>query len=533
MNNVEWTPEWLTETIKLLRTHGSDTQFIEVKKAHGGYPGSLDATLSSFSNSSTGGIIICGLDENNDFAPVGVYDPADLEKTLGNKLRRGLKPPNTMESGTILYEDAKIFVAAIPPLPPYERPSYIGGKAYVRSGDGDHEMSRHETDLMVAQRTRTGFDEEPVEYTSLADLDEGLKTAYLRDVRAKSRRLAGSSDEEVLRRKGIIALGTNNLSLAGLYALGSYPQEFRPSLKVTGVVIDPSGKARNLDKFEADGPIPAMLEETLAWVKRNLAHPVVELSNGHLINGQEVPDIALREILSNALVHRSLNPKADTEEVRVRIFPDRISVENPGGLYGITLQRLQEYGERSRVNDRLYDVCTHVTTPEDGYRVIEGEGSGIYTAQEAVRQAGLKPIQFVDGVIRFIANISRVPLQETSHHVATDSGGSGLETLETEPPSMSPEFFKSLVGFSKMAYSMDKAEEALAISTGNRRAAVLIALRSLRHPAGIEDIMGALPGPFAELQKPQVRYVLTKLLQEGVIVREGGRGNRNTTYRLA
>lgn len=533
MNNVEWTPEWLAETIKLLCTHGSDTQFIEVKKAHGGYPGSLDATLSSFSNSSTGGIIICGLDENNDFAPVGVYDPADLEKTLGNKLRRGLKPPNTMESGTILYEDAKIFVAAIPPLPPYERPAYIGGKAYVRSGDGDHEMSRHETDLMVAQRTRTGFDEEPVEYTSLADLDEGLKTAYLRDVRAKSRRLAGSSDEEVLRRKGIIALGTDNLSLAGLYALGSYPQEFRPSLKVTGVVIDPSGKARNLDKFEADGPIPAMLEETLAWVKRNLAHPVVELSNGHLINGQEVPDIALREILSNALVHRSLNPKADTEEVRVRIFPDRISVENPGGLYGITLQRLQEYGERSRVNDRLYDVCTHVTTPEDGYRVIEGEGSGIYTAQEAVRQAGLKPIQFVDGVIRFTAIISRVPLQETSHHVATDSGGSGLETLETEPPSMSPEFFKSLVGISKMAYSIDKAEEALAISTGNRRAAVLLALRSLRHPAGIDDIMGALPGPFAELQKPQIRYVLTKLLQEGVIVREGGRGNRNTVYRLA
>ena len=357
---------------------------------------------------------------------------------------------------------------------------------------------------MVAQRTRTGFDEEPVEYTSIADLDEGLKTAYLRDVRAKSRRLAGSSDEEVLRRKGIIALGTDNLSLAGLYALGSYPQEFRPSLKVTGVVIDPNGKARNLDKFEADGPIPAMLEETLAWINRNLAHPVVELSNGHLINGQEVPDIALREILSNALVHRSLNPKADTEEVRVRIFPDRISVENPGGLYGITLQRLQEYGERSRVNDRLYDICTHVTTPEDGYRVIEGEGSGIYTAQEAVRQAGLKPIKFVDGVIRFTAMISREPL-------VGDSAAAG--SLHQKP----------------------EVDPNLPSSTtpGTRQEAVLLALRSLRHPAGIDDIMGALPGPFAKLQKPQVRYVLTKLLQEGVIVREGGRGNRNTTYRLA
>lgn len=283
MNNVEWTPEWLAETIKLLRTHGSDTQFIEVKKAHGGYPGSLDATLSSFSNSSTGGIIICGLDENNDFAPVGIYDPADLEKTLGNKLRRGLKPPNTMESGTILYEDAKIFVATIPPLPPYERPAYIGGKAYVRSGDGDHEMSRHETDLMVAQRTRTGFDEE--QYTSLADLDEGLKTAYLRDVRAKSRRLATSSDEEVLRRKGIIALGTDNLSLAGLYALGAYPQEFRPSLKVTGVVIDPSGKARNLDKFEATAPSPPCLKRPWhgssgTWRTRLLSCPMGTSSTG-------------------------------------------------------------------------------------------------------------------------------------------------------------------------------------------------------------------------------------------------------------
>ena len=66
----------------------------------------------------------------------------------------------------------------------------------------------------------------------------------------------------------------------------------------------------------------------------------------------------------------------------------------------------------------------------------------------------------------------------------------------------------------------------------SRQEAVLLALRSLRHPAGIDDIMAALPEPFAELQKPQVRYILTKLLQEGVIARDGGRGNRNTTYQL-
>ena len=121
-----------------------------------------------------------------------------------------------------------------------------------------------------------------------------------------------------------------------------------------------------------------------------------------------------------------------------------------------------------------------------------------------MRQAGLKPIQFVDGVIRFTAIISREPLAGAR---ATDVG-SPQQKSEVDPRQSSPTV------------------------PSNRQEAVLLALRSLRHPAGIEDIMGALPEPFAELQKPQVRYVLTKLLQEGVIVREGGRGNRNTTYRL-
>ena len=36
MTKVEWTPEWLAETLKLLRTHGRDTQFIGFSKPFGG-----------------------------------------------------------------------------------------------------------------------------------------------------------------------------------------------------------------------------------------------------------------------------------------------------------------------------------------------------------------------------------------------------------------------------------------------------------------------------------------------------------------
>ena len=127
-----------------------------------------------------------------------------------------------------------------------------------------------------------------------------------------------------------------------------------------------------------------------------------------------------------------------------------------------------------------------------------------------MRQAGLKPIQFIDGVIRFTAIISREPLAGAR---AADVS-SRQQKPEVDPRQSSPTAPNSR-------------------QPSSRQEAVLFALRSLRHPAGIDDIMGALPGPFAELQKPQIRYILTKLLQEGVVTRDGGRGNRNTTYRLA
>ena len=68
----QWTTEKLQQTIHNLRARGSDTRRLEVKSAHVNYPESLDATLGSFSNLPGGGTIILGLDERNNFRPIGV-----------------------------------------------------------------------------------------------------------------------------------------------------------------------------------------------------------------------------------------------------------------------------------------------------------------------------------------------------------------------------------------------------------------------------------------------------------------------------
>lgn len=65
----------LDTLIKELRLGGQDTQQVEVKEAAGGLPKSILETLSAFSNGA-GGIIILGLQEQNNFA----YSPGSKRK---------------------------------------------------------------------------------------------------------------------------------------------------------------------------------------------------------------------------------------------------------------------------------------------------------------------------------------------------------------------------------------------------------------------------------------------------------------------
>ena len=72
----------LDDLIKQIIKTKAESQTVEVKAAHGGTPKRLYDTLSSFSNQDGGGIIVFGLDEAQDFKPVGVYELQDLQKKV-------------------------------------------------------------------------------------------------------------------------------------------------------------------------------------------------------------------------------------------------------------------------------------------------------------------------------------------------------------------------------------------------------------------------------------------------------------------
>lgn len=74
--------EELRELIQQIQERGCEEQSIEVKAAHIDCPKKLYDTISAFANQNIGGTLVFGLDEQANFAKVGVYDAQDLQKKV-------------------------------------------------------------------------------------------------------------------------------------------------------------------------------------------------------------------------------------------------------------------------------------------------------------------------------------------------------------------------------------------------------------------------------------------------------------------
>lgn len=482
------TAEQLANLIEDLRTRRADSTEVEVKLGVGGVP-TLGTTLCAFGNMPTGGVILIGLDESTNFAAVGVPDPAGMEGAVASQARTAVAPPVQVTFAEALIDDAVVVIATVAPLPPSVKPARYQGNAYLRQADGDYIMSEQEVLQLLAARDRPRYDAAPVPGTSVEDLDPDLTSQLLGAARRSSARLRNIEDEEILRRKRVLVPKGPELTIAGLYALGSYPQQFDPNLSITAAVqLDPRTGSRTRDLVHLDGPIPALLDDAMDWVTRNTRTTIRYRDDGHARDVEEIPAVAVREFVANALVHRDLSPHTQSKRVEIRLTNDLLVINNPGGLWGINRSQLGSPAGKSAVNEFLYDLCKLVRTPH-GDRNIEGEGGGVREAQFALRDANLRQPRFVDKGVSFTVLISRDSL------LSNDD----LEWLHSWDPRQS-------------------------FSDVQRRLAV-----SMRH--GQEWTNARVREEFAPIDSTVARAELQGLVNAGLAETQGQRGQ--TTYSLA
>lgn len=396
----------LAEAIGRMRAAGTDLAEYEVKSAAGGVPRGLADSISSFAN-TRGGTIVLGVSEKAGFSPAEGFDPKAAQAGIAQAARELVEPPQSPEILVLELEGSPVVVANVQEAPAREKPCYVRklgqmGGSYIRTGDGDHRMSLYEIDRFVENQHRAAVnDAAPVPDASLGDLDPALLEGWLSRVRATSLDRGGAaSDEELMANRRVASPdpdGVMRPTLAGIMALGRYPQKFFPRLDVVFTSypgprrgdVDGSGR-RFADSASIDGPIPAMVVETVRAVSRNMRH-------GAIVRGalrEDVPDYplpAVREAVANALMHRDYSPDGQGTPVLVDLFPDRLEISNPGGLFGsLTLERLGTRGgtaSRNRFLARILEDAPYTDYDGSTGRVVENRGSGIPTINRELADA--------------------------------------------------------------------------------------------------------------------------------------------------
>ncbi len=392
----------VNDLVHSLRVTGSDFTSVEAKSAAGGLPESLAESLSALANLPGGGVIILGLDEAAGFTPVTLVNILPMKAALGQKVRNFTPPVHVdIEDGEV--DGKPVIVARVHECELAHKPCRApDGKAYVRSWDGDYAASELEEQAFLMQRTHPRADSNPVPTATADELDPELVALWREGVEGEDPSGLGRFEgEEQLRRGGILT-ADGQPTLGGLLALGIQPQQFLPSLALQLSKSSPAGgRARN--PVVITGPLPLILDQALEWATQNFSRDVVTGDDGRARDVYEYPLVAFRELVANALVHRSFDEWAVGYTAEVKLTEDRLVVTSPGGLYGITVDRLGHEKVTTSRNAALVAIARHAVSPRTRARVIERLSTGIAAVLAECDAAGLPRPIFQDTGVRFNA----------------------------------------------------------------------------------------------------------------------------------
>jgi ATP-dependent DNA helicase RecG len=417
--------EELIDLVRETQQLEAEQQTVEVKAANRGCPKRLYDTLSAFSNQDEGGIILFGLDESQGFDAVGVYDAQDLQKHVSEQCMQ--MSPEVRALFTMASVNGGVVVSAeIPGMDVSERPCFYEGKgrlkgSYKRVGDMDKPMTEYEIYSFEAFRKKYQDDIRIIDGCGFDTLDPSDLANYLLRLKANKPHLASLRDEQIYPLMSILKNG--KVTLAAEWLFGYYPQAFAPQLCITAIkvfgeekgALGPEGN-RFEDNKRIEGTIPEMLDECLAFLRRNLSLSTrIDRQTGKRSDRFELPIDAVREVVLNALIHRDYSIHTEGMPIQVELYSDRLEVKSPGGLYGrLTVDKLGKVQPDTR-NPVLATAMEVLGLTENRY-------SGIPTVRQAMKQEGKPEPEFIDTGSEF-----RVVLRMRSAELGEDNGASTRE----------------------------------------------------------------------------------------------------------
>lgn len=565
------TPEELNTIVVRLREQGTDDASVEVKTCSNRLSSDVWETVSAFANTA-GGTIICGLSEEQGFTPAAHFDADKVRDQFVTGIGDGgqpalVAPVPRYQITRGVVDGEPVLVIEISELHFQDKPCYIVARgvqagSFKRVDDKDIRLSPSEIYELQSVLLPSDADGEIVEDATVEDLDSKLVDAVIENRRAQSPRVLRGLDtrERQLERLNITNKA-GGVRLAGLLAVGQYPQQFYPKLDID-VAVHPGteksqpGAPRFLDRVICDGPLSACIEDALAAIGRNLRKASYVYGAGR-VDEWEVPVEVLREALTNAVIHREYSPMFVGESVSVDIYPDRIEVRNPGGLWGgKTVDTLADGESRCR-NAKLMSLMGAVPLQHGEGYIAESQGSGI---SAMIREMETRSL----GRPTFIAKPDSFKVILARHGVEIEQNKAWLKTRVGRDLSRREETLLMLIREDGKAHTVSElrgelgwdsdeiralcrelVEEGLLIDEGDESficvddqhegealpSELPLRERIMRVIGADEEVSARELAERLDVDISKVRYALPKLIEEGQLVPTAGVRSRLRKYR--
>ena len=361
--------------------------------------------ICAFSNDMPGherpGYLLIGVEDDGKLSPdVAITD--DLLKQFASYRDDGhILPQPALSVFRQPHPDGGEFLV-VEVQPSSIPPVRYDGRVHIRVGPRRATASESEERLLSERRSvhfRT-FDSAPCFGATLDDLDlDAFQNTYRREaVDPQVIRENGRTIEEQLAALRFFNPLKQCPTNAGVLLFGKDPLQFFPGAylqftRFNGLRME-DGPA---EEKVFSGALMVLLRELDMFVRsRFTQQPVKETSLTERLVW-DYPETAVREILMNAVVHRDYQFNRPTS---LYFFTDRIEIQNPGGLYGLSAQNFPG------LNDYRNPVLAEAMKPL-GY--VNRYGYGIRRAQHVMDSNGSPPVEFTPEKHHFLAVLKKHP----------------------------------------------------------------------------------------------------------------------------
>jgi ATP-dependent DNA helicase RecG len=353
----------------------------------------IDEGIVAFANTK-GGVILLGV--RDDRTVTGEKLTNDLKARI-NSVARNCSP-------SIHVKIRQLQNIICIEVPQGDEKPYSCASGYFRRLDGTtQKMSRNELRLMFLENEQSPFEEKINRDITWKDISRQKIQAFLKESHVSMKKAA---PEDILASLGVARNG--KITNAGILFFAKNIRQFIFHAQMTLIAFKGTDRVHIYDRQDIEDDLLTQFNAAELFLKKHLNRRS-EIIGMNRRDIYELPLEALREALTNALIHRDYSIRGTS--LMVEIFDDRVDMVNPGGL--LKGFKTENFGRVSvRRNERVADLF---------FRMDKGEraGTGIRRMNEAMEEADLpKPDIQYDDMFFFIsfkrrsANIRQAPSSE-------------------------------------------------------------------------------------------------------------------------